>query len=188
MKVLLVVDLQLDFLPGGKLPIPNGDRVIEPIKAIAKKFRANKNSFTNYCLVAFSRDWHDENSMHFKTWPVHCVQYTAGAAFPDGLWNNDLVFSKGMYDDDYSATDGLAEPNQEDDFDDIFASPKEATFYVAGLATDVCVKATVLALLEKGFRTYVLTDCVAGLDKHDASLLEMQAAGATLIESTEVAV
>lgn len=180
MKVLLVVDLQLDFLPGGKLPIPNGDRVIEPIKAIAKRFRKSP-----YSQIVFSRDWHPLRTEHFNTWPVHCVQYTAGAAFPDNVYGGDWIISKGIFADDYSATDGIF-----DSFDmtfDEFFIDKDVEFFVVGLATDVCVKATVLSLLGKGFVTYVLTDCVAGLDNHDQALLEMQAAGAVLIESTEVA-
>lgn len=189
MKVLLIVDLQLDFLPGGKLPVPNGDRVIEPIKAIAKRFRGNPLSSITENYVVFSRDWHPRRTKHFDTWPVHCVQYTAGAAFPDNVHDNDPIISKGgdPNSDDYSATDGFVERSNVC-FDEFFSFPGQVDFFVAGLATDVCVKATVLSLLEKGFTTYVLSDCIAGLtdDGVMEAIYEMTRAGAKFIKSTKV--
>ncbi len=63
MKALIIVDVQVDFCPGGALPAPDGNKIIPIINNLMDKF----------CLVVASRDWHPQNSKHFEKWPVHCV-------------------------------------------------------------------------------------------------------------------
>ena len=80
---LILVDIQKDFLPGGALPVPEGDKVIEPANRYIELFtKAGAPVFA-------TRDWHPENHISFKEnggiWPKHCVQNTRGAQFADGL-------------------------------------------------------------------------------------------------------
>lgn len=92
---LIVVDVQRDFLPGGNLPVPDGDAVIEPLNAYIRAFDARD------LPIVFSRDWHPADHCSFATaggrWPVHCVQGTPGAAWAEGLdvTPTDQIIPKG---------------------------------------------------------------------------------------------
>jgi nicotinamidase/pyrazinamidase len=97
MEALLIVDVQNDFCPGGALPAPEGDKVVPVIN----------NILENFSLVCASKDWHPENSDHFKKWPKHCIQNSPGADFHSKLKtaNIDQVLLKGTgrEDNGYSA-------------------------------------------------------------------------------------
>lgn len=186
-EALIIVDLQNDFCPGGALPVPDGDKVIEPLNKFIK-FTRNKG-----WRIAASRDWHPEKTSHFEKWPVHCVQDTNGAAFNPNLDLDKVkIFSKGMGDDEdaYSAFDAKCKIQrhfthfEELTLEDFLKEKSIKTVYIGGLATDYCVKATALDAIKRGFKAYLLTDAVAAvnLEPYDGSeaIEEMVNAGVAL--------
>ena len=178
-RCLLIVDLQNDFCPGGALPVKDGDKIVEPINRIMDKFD----------LIIASKDMHPEKTVHFDKWPVHCVRGTRGSEFHPDLNSEkiDFVFEKGTgnKDDGYSAFDATNK-----DLEEFLRENKVDELYVCGLATDYCVKATVLDALKRGFKTLVLTDCIKAVnvnpDDGEKALKEMRDKGAILIESKEI--
>lgn len=179
---LIVVDVQNDFCPGGALAVPDGDAVVPRLNDYAAR------AVNAGWLVVASRDWHPRETVHFRDfggpWPPHCIQHTPGAAFHPALRlpAETLVASKGMSgkDDGYSALEGVA-PTGRGVLDQLRARGVTRV-HVGGLATDYCVRATVLGGLAAGFDVYVLTDAVRAVDVRsgdgDRALAEMLAAGA----------
>ncbi|OHA06378.1 MAG: hypothetical protein A2934_00690 [Candidatus Sungbacteria bacterium RIFCSPLOWO2_01_FULL_47_10] len=190
---LLVVDIQNDFCPGGALPVPNGDEVIGPLNRMMRY--AKKNGFP----VFASRDWHLVRTRHFiefgGTWPPHCIQGTRGAEFHPSLhlgYINEII-SKGMeYESDaYSIFQGRNLQGEVDaDFPSILRDWGVETLYIGGLATDYCVKATVLDALTLGFRVVVLTDACRAVNVNpgdgERALKEMKSAGAMFKTTDEL--
>lgn len=186
MKVsaLLIVDVQNDFCPGGSLPVAGGDEVVPVLNGYATLFTAKG------LPVFASRDWHPADSAHFRVngglWPVHCVRGSAGARFHPGLELPEgvVVVSKGMARDDegYSSFDGVDENGTP--LADRLHEEGVERIYVGGLATDYCVKQTVLDGLAGGFAVTVLVDAVRGVDLEpgdaDEAVMEMVKAGAVL--------
>jgi nicotinamidase/pyrazinamidase len=161
---LVIEDVQNDFCPGGSLAVPGGDEVVPVLNRYGELFR--KQGLPVYA----SRDWHPANSSHFKAaggdWPVHCVQGTDGARFHPELRLPDdtLIISKGMdkTQDGYSSFEAITENGE-----DFQASLRERGIrhlYIGGLATDYCVKNTVLDALRRGFSVTLLIDAVRGVD------------------------
>jgi nicotinamidase/pyrazinamidase len=187
---LLIVDVQNDFCPGGALAVREGDQVVAPLRRVAERFGA-----LGYPVYA-SRDWHPLDSTHFATgggtWPVHCVQHTPGAQFhPDlELPPSALVVTtgSGKEDEGYSAFSGTVAGRGS--FGDDLRARGVTHLYVGGLATDYCVKHSVLDALSQGFGVTVLTDAVRAVDVQPGdgqrALEEMKAAGARLGRSGEV--
>ena len=182
-RALIVVDVQNDFCPGGALAVERGDEVVEPLNRLIEQFLGRGEP------VYKSRDWHPARTRHFTahggTWPVHCVQGTRGAEFHAGLLDDPRVrvVSKGLGDEDnYSAFDGttLAEELRRQGVREV---------WVGGLATDYCVKQTVLDALREGFRVRALADAMRAVNLRpgdDARALEeMRAAGAEVSESRQ---
>ncbi|HEX8352205.1 MAG TPA: nicotinamidase [Pyrinomonadaceae bacterium] len=182
-RALIVVDVQNDFCPGGSLAVGRGDEVVAPLNRLIGEFLARG------LPVYKSRDWHPARTRHFAdhggTWPVHCVQGTPGAEFhPDLLEDPRVeVVSKGTGDEDsYSAFDGtaLAEDLRRRGVREV---------WVGGLATDYCVKNTVLDALREGFRVRALADAMRAVNLRpgdDARALEeMRAAGAEIVDSSQ---
>ena len=178
-KALLIVDVQNDFCPGGALAVNDGDKIVPIINQIENKFD----------IVISSQDWHPATTVHFEKWPPLCIAGTFGADFHPNL-NTDKIDLKllkgtGNKDDGYSAFEAtnvsLIDYLHENQMSDL---------YVCGLATDYCVKATVLDAIKNGFHTYVITDAVAAvnIEKGDdkKALNEMYLNGCTLIESEEI--
>ncbi len=184
---LVIVDVQNDFCPGGTLAVPDGDRVAAPLSRLAKSFAAAG------LPVFASRDWHPPDTSHFQLfggpWPVHCVRDTPGAAFHPGLHlpETAVVLSKGMDPaaDGYSAFEGVSEAGLP--LADILAANGVQHLCIGGLATDYCVRATVLEALARGFGVTLLVDAVAGVDLQpgdaERAIREMEAAGARLLPS-----
>jgi nicotinamidase/pyrazinamidase len=178
---LIVVDVQIDFCPGGALPISEGDAVVPVLNRwIAAASEAG-------VPIYYSRDWHPAGHVSFREssgmWPRHCLQDSDGARFhPDlHLPATAVVITKGVHAgrDQYSAFDetGLAS--------DLLQQGVKRV-WVGGLAQDVCVRATVLDACREGFETYVIVDGtrpVTPSGAEDANL-EMQQAGACL-ETTD---
>jgi nicotinamidase/pyrazinamidase len=181
-KALLIVDVQNDFCPGGALPVPEGDRVVPVLNEYAERFaRAGQPVFA-------SRDWHPEVTRHFKAqggpWPPHCVARSEGAAFHPQLKlpRDASVLTKGTdpEDDGYSAFE--AADAQGRDLAGVLDQQHVDSLYVGGLATEYCVRASVLDGLENGLDVVVLLDAVRGIDVHTGdvarALDEMLRAGA----------
>jgi nicotinamidase/pyrazinamidase len=178
-RALIVVDVQNDFCPGGSLAVERGDEVVAPLNRLIREFLERGEP------VYKSRDWHPAQTKHFAayggTWPVHCVQNTRGAEFHKDLLDDPRIqiVSKGTGDEDqYSAFDGtnLAEDLHEEGVKEVL---------VGGLATDYCVKNTVLDALRAGFRVKAINEAMRAVNLHpgdDARAVEeMRRAGAEII-------
>jgi nicotinamidase/pyrazinamidase len=184
-SALLIVDVQKDFCPGGALPVADGDRVVPALN------RHIADAMARGSLVYASRDWHPAVTRHFQPhggpWPPHCVQDTDGAGFHRDLQlpASVIVISKGQDPDSpgYSALEGY--------------TPQGRTFLsdlrerqidhldVGGLATDYCVKHSVLDALGSGFDVTVLADAIAGVDVRPGdstrAIDDMRRAGAKIL-------
>jgi nicotinamidase/pyrazinamidase len=176
--VLIAVDIQNDFCPGGKLAVPHGDEVVPVINWLAKRFKD----------VVLTQDWHPHDHVSFATshpgrqpnesidvaygrqelWPDHCVQGTPGADFHKDLkipWAQ-LVLRKGyhkdidsysvFYENDHTTPTGLASYLRERGFRRIF---------LAGLAFDFCVRYSAEDAHREGFEVVVVQDACRGIDR-----------------------
>jgi len=188
-SALIVVDVQNDFCPDGALGISEGDRVVPVLNRYIEKF-----SQAGRPVVA-TRDWHPEKTSHFQSgggpWPTHCVRQTRGAEFHADLklGDNALIVSKGTEpdEDSYSAFHGRDAAGTP--LADLLRRAGVKTIYIGGLATDYCVKFTVLDAIGAGFNAVVLCDAIRGVnlkaDDSARALDEMRAAGAVLLGSFE---
>jgi nicotinamidase/pyrazinamidase len=193
MDALLVVDFQNDFTPGGALPVEHGDEIAPAINAIADRFD----------LVVATRDWHPPDHGSFEgvevdpekwkgidpagIWPVHCVAGTEGAQLHPTLDRSklDVIVDKAQdrYTQGYSAFHG-------GDLAGVLRDRGVDHVYIAGLATDYCVKNTVLDAVREGFAVTVVEDAVRGIDVKPGdsarAIEEMKAAGADVVSSGEL--
>ena len=190
--VLLVVDMQNDFCPGGGLAVPRGDEVVPLINGLAEKF----------AHVVLTQDWHPRGHLSFASshpgtkpyqtievaygtqvlWPDHCVQATRGAALRDDLKipHAELVLRKGyhreidsysaFYENDRKTHTGLAGYLRERGFKRVF---------LAGLAFDFCVRYSAEDAKREGFTAIVIEDACRGIDV-DGSMAATRAALKTL--------
>jgi nicotinamidase/pyrazinamidase len=203
MKALILVDLQNDFCAGGALEVAEGNQVIPIANSLLSQFD----------LVIATQDWHPANHGSFAAmhpwrkpgavielnglpqvlWPIHCVQESFGAEFVKELDASKItkVFVKGtdpeidsysgFFDNGHRKSTGLGEYLKEQGVTEL---------YVLGLATDYCVKFTVLDGLELGFKVNLIEDACRGVnlqagDVADA-IAEMAEKGATILQSTEI--
>jgi nicotinamidase/pyrazinamidase len=182
---LMIVDVQRDFLPGGSLAVPLGDKVIGPINRLLELFAARR-------LPLFaSRDWHPPDHCSFRDrggpWPSHCVAGSVGAAFAEGLRlpTQACVVSKATLaeTDSYSAFGGT----------DLGQRLREAgmkRLFVVGLATDYCVLQTAIDALAAGFAVVVVRDAVAAVDAQpgdgDRAIERMRGLGARFADTAEI--
>ncbi len=181
-SALLVVDVQNDFCPGGALAVPEGDRVIPVLNRLAVTFAAKG------LPVYASRDWHPADTTHFRAfggpWPEHCVAGSAGAELhPDlRLPPGAIVVSKGQgrKDDGYSAFEGTTADRRT--LGEGLKRRGISRLYVGGLATDYCVRASVLDARRAGFHVTLILDGIAGIGEEDSAraLDEMRSAGASI--------
>jgi len=200
---LLVIDVQNDFIPGGQLPVPEGDLIVPLINRLARQFSQ----------VIIAQDWHPPGHASFASrhpgkqpfdsiqlpygeqtlWPEHCVQGTAGAGLhPDlDLPHAQLIIRKGCNPDidSYSAfleadrrtTTGLSGYLKERGID---------TVYMVGLALDFCVMFSALDARAAGFNAYVVLDACRAIDMNgslQSAMERMQSTGVELIQSTALA-
>lgn len=199
---LLVIDVQNDFIPGGQLPVPEGDHIVPLINRLARQFKQ----------VVIAQDWHPAGHASFASshpghqpydvtqlpygeqtlWPEHCVQATPGAELhPElDLPHAQLIIRKGCNPDidSYSAfleadrrtTTGLSGYLKERGID---------TVYMVGLALDFCVMYSALDARAAGFNAFVVLDACRAIDINGslaAAIDRMQGAGVGLIQSTEL--
>jgi nicotinamidase/pyrazinamidase len=198
MKALIIVDVQNDFIPGGALAVHDGDKIVPIINDLQSKFD----------FIVATQDWHPEDHGSFAAnhqgkrvgefidlngvnqilWPVHCVQGTFGAEFHKDLkkdkWKavfqkgiNPLVDSySGFFDNNRQGDTGLSSYLKENGVDEI---------YVCGLATDYCVKFTVLDGISEGFKTYLFSDATKAVNIHpndyELAIKEMKKAGVSIL-------
>ena len=176
-SALVIVDFQNDFTPpDGALAVPEGDAIAGHLNELARS--------GTYDLVVATRDWHPPDHGSFAPagrWPVHCVQGTPGAELHEGLDTNavDLVLDKGQdpQTEGYSAFEGT-------ELDTILRDHGIDEVTVVGLATDYCVRNTVLDALAQGFRVSVDAAGVRGVDvgpgDSERALNELREAGAVV--------
>ncbi len=188
---LLVVDVQNDFCPGGALGVPDGDTILPRVnRAIGLFVRRG-------LPVLATRDWHPKVTKHFKefggAWPAHCVQGTKGARLHPKLRlpKDAVILSKGMDpdQDSYSGFQALNPAGR--DLESVIRDLGVDEFYICGLATDYCVRATALDAGRRGLHPRVLGDAIRGVDvkpgDSDAAIEEMRAAGVPFVESRGIA-
>lgn len=182
--VLVVVDVQNDFCPGGALAVPEGDKVVPVLNKYIQKFMKAG------APIIFTRDWHPPDHSSFKEqggpWPPHCIQNSKGARFHPDLFmppQGEIVSKADKKDEAYSFFQGtdLATKLQQRGI---------RRLLVGGLATDYCVKETVLDGLKYGFEVFHLDDASRGVDvspnDSERALREMVVAGAKRIRLGDV--
>jgi len=163
-KALLIVDVQNDFCPGGALGIPEGDKIIPNINKYIKIFSQKK------LPIFVTRDWHPVNTGHFKdfggVWPVHCIQRTLGAAFHPKLKlpGDAVMLYKGMDPAKDSYSSFQAEDSRGERFSRLLNRLKIKELWIAGLATDYCVKFSTRDAFKHGFKVKILIDAIKGVD------------------------
>ncbi|WP_458368446.1 bifunctional nicotinamidase/pyrazinamidase [Pseudomonas mandelii] len=199
---LLVIDVQNDFIPGGQLPVPEGDLIVPLINRLGDRFKQ----------VIIAQDWHPPGHASFASshpgrepyevielpygaqtlWPDHCVRATAGAELHKdlNLPHAQLIIRKGCNPDidSYSAfleadrktTTGLAGYLKERGID---------TLYLVGLALDFCVMFSALDARAAGFNVFVVLDACRAIDLDGslaAAISRMQVAGVDLVSADQV--
>lgn len=198
MNALILVDIQNDFIPGGRLAVPSGDEIIPLVNDLQASFE----------LVVATQDWHPQNHKSFASnhtgkkpferiqlhgmdqvlWPDHCIQGTPGAEFSAGLNMNKVegIFRKGMdpeidsysgfYDNGYKRSTGLAGYLRE---------RKATRLFVCGLAGDYCVFFTAKDALKENFETYIIDDATRPIDTagYEKAKNEILTSGGQVIRS-----
>jgi nicotinamidase/pyrazinamidase len=158
-NALIVVDVQNDFLPGGRLSVPHGDDVISALNRYIAGFEKERSP------IFATRDWHPANHCSFQPqggqWPVHCVMETQGAEFAAALRlpPSTVIISKPSAPDQeaYSGFEGT-------DLEQRLHKLGVSCVFVGGLATDYCVLNTVKDALYKGFKVMLLTDAIRAVN------------------------
>jgi nicotinamidase/pyrazinamidase len=178
---LLIIDMQNDFMPNGALPIPDSDKIVPVLNKYIDMFA------TRRLHIFATRDWHPPNHVSFKqlggVWPMHCVKDTMGAEFHSELRipRSTTIISKG-YEHNKEAYSGfedtdLAKRLEQNDIKCIL---------VGGVATDYCVKNTVLDALNRGLEVVLLVDAVKGIKSNEEAIREMQKSGAKLAKIDDI--
>jgi nicotinamidase/pyrazinamidase len=184
---LVVVDVQNDFAdPDGSLYVRDAESVIDVSNGeIARAREAG-------ALVVYTQDWHPADTPHFAkdggTWPVHCVRDTWGAALHDRLRPGKHTVFKGVGGEDGYSGFSMVHPTTGETtptgLDDLLRANGIERVVVAGLATDYCVKETVLDALRLGYGTTVLVDGIRPVELEPGdgqrAVDEMAGAGAAL--------
>jgi len=180
MKGLIIADIQNDFLPGGSLAVPAGNKIIDIVNKVQLQFN----------LVILTQDWHPQNHKSFASnhpgkkpfdviqlnnmpqtlWPDHCVQGTRGAEFYSSLDTTraEVIFRKGtdpeidsystFFDNGHLKSTGLA---------DYLRAKEVSQVYVTGLCGDICVFYSAMDSLQQGFETFIIQDATCPLMEDD---------------------
>lgn len=202
MKALLIVDIQNDFCPGGALAVPDGDSIIPVTNKLIDHFN----------IIIQTQDWHPTDHSSFASshpgknpydtiemdyglqvlWPDHCVQGTTGAEFHPSLntQKTQVIIRKGFrkeidsystfFENDQKTTTGLTGYLKQRGITDLF---------VVGLATDFCVKWSVLDGIDEGFSMHIVKNAVRGIDIEGSvenAWTEIEKKGAHIITSEDI--
>jgi nicotinamidase/pyrazinamidase len=177
-KALLIIDFQNDFVPGGALPVPEGDRIAPRVRELLDS--------GDFDLVVATRDWHPPNHDSFQAqggpWPPHCVQGTEGAELHPSLDRSrvDVVINAG-YEPELEGYSGF----EETELERVLRDRGIESLTAVGLATDYCVRATALEALELGFDVTVDRQGIRGIDvapgDSERALAEVEAAGGSVV-------
>lgn len=190
---LIIVDVQNDFLPGGALAISGGDQITLPINQLMDEVD----------FIVATQDFHPKGHVSFASthnqavgskvgeqslWPDHCIQGSYGALLSSSLnlKKIDVVIQKGMDKeiDSYSAFFDNARKSQTQ-LDSILKKREIRRLLVAGLATDYCVKYTVLDALDLGYEVFLSLDAICAVNAYpgegEKAMQEMQKKGAKII-------
>ncbi|MBI4793621.1 MAG: bifunctional nicotinamidase/pyrazinamidase [Deltaproteobacteria bacterium] len=182
---LLVIDVQNDFLPGGALAVPDGDAVIAPLNRCLALFAAKNQP------IFASRDWHPADHCSFTgqggSWPVHCLAGSEGARFAAALAlpEQAIIISKAFRPerDSYSAFG-------ETELDALCRQKGIRRLLVGGLATDYCVKNSVLDALRLGYEAVVIREAIRAVELRPGDGMraeeEMRAAGAVFVSVPDI--
>jgi len=183
---LIVVDMQNDFMPGGALPVPDGDKIIPTINSYVDKFSSLS------LPIFYTRDWHPVDHISFKghggIWPKHCVMNTEGAKFHPQLKippDNKFIISKGT-SRDFDAYSGF----QGTILRDLLEERGVKRIFVCGVATDYCVKNTALGGINLGYQVFILEDAIKGVninpDDSERAIDYLLQRGASLININDL--
>lgn len=179
-RALIVVDAQYDFMPGGSLAVPEGDKIVPFI-----------NSLEDYDLYVFTQDYHPKDHCSFKEnggpWPLHCVKDTKGSEIHKDLnIGCCAVIKKGLDPkvDSYSAFWDNHKAHKTE-LDDYLKEQGITDVDVVGLALNVCVAATAKDAVEAGYKTRVLLEGCKGIEINegdiDKSIKEMKEKGVVIV-------
>lgn len=179
------MDVQNDFCPGGALGIPGADKIVPVVNKYVKLFQEKK------LPIFATRDWHPVRTRHFKdfggAWPVHCIYNSKGAQFHPKLRlpKTTVNLYKGMSPQEDSYSIFQAEDEKGMLLSNLLKLMSINEIYLAGLATDYCVKFSTVDAIKKGFKVKVLTDAIKGVDLNkgdsEKALKEMTRLGAKLL-------
>jgi len=202
MKALLIVDIQYDFCPGGALAVPDGDKIIPTVNQLIDHFD----------VIVQTQDWHPEGHSSFASshegkepfdtvemdygtqvlWPNHCVQGSKGAEFHEDLntLKSQVIIRKGFrrmidsystfFENDQKTATGLTGYLKQRGITDL---------YTVGLATDFCVKWSILDGIDEGFNMHIVEDAVKGIDLNgslDEAWDEMKKKGVRVTQSEDI--
>ena len=201
--VLIVVDVQYDFLPGGALAVARGDEIVPLANELGRKFGN----------VVLTQDWHPDDHISFASnhpgskpfgmielpygpqvlWPDHCVWQTRGAEISHDLDlpHAQLVIRKG-YNEVVDSYSGFQEADRrtKTGLEGYLRERRLNRLFVVGLATDFCVAWTALDACAAGFETFVIEDATRAIDA-DGSLKrawdDMDSAGVQRIIASDIA-
>lgn len=203
MKALIIVDVQNDFIPGGALAVKDGDKVVPIINRLQQHFDfivatqdwhpADHGSFAANHLGKQPGDFIDLFGLQQILWPVHCVQESKGAEFHVDLGRNSWrgVFRKGT-DKTVDSYSGFFDNGRRGDtgLGDFLNGNGVDSVFVCGLATDYCVKYTVLDAVSLGFDTHLVRDACRAVNlkptDEDVAIQQMKSAGAKITTSEEI--
>ena len=202
MKALLIVDIQYDFCPGGALAVPDGDTIIPTVNQLIDHFD----------VIVQTQDWHPEGHSSFASshegkepfdtvemdygtqvlWPDHCVQGSKGAEFHEDLntLKSQVIIRKGFrrmidsystfFENDQKTATGLTGYLKQRGITDL---------YTVGLATDFCVKWSILDGIDEGFNMHIVEDAVKGIDLNGSIVKaweEMKKKGVRVTQSEDI--
>ncbi|MDB5192339.1 MAG: bifunctional pyrazinamidase/nicotinamidase [Segetibacter sp.] len=201
MRALLLIDIQNDFLPGGRLAVEKGDEIIPIVNDLQQHFN----------LVVATQDWHPANHKSFASnhpgknpfeiidlngleqvlWPDHCIQSSEGALFSNQLnmdkveaifrkgTNSEIDSYSGFYDNGYLKSTGLA---------DYLRGKQITEVYVVGLAGDYCVYYTAKDAIKEGFQTFLIEDATRSIDNQgfEKAKLDIVSKGGKILQSTDL--
>lgn len=161
--LLLLVDIQNDFFPGGALAVPGGDQIIPAINEMVK------TAITHDIPIVVTRDWHPANHQSFKDYggpyPTHCVQNTVGAEFHPSikLPPNIIIISKDALED---VTDSCINFTDEDGilYPELLKNLGIKRVWAGGLCMDICVKISILDTAKLGYEVILIKKATHSLD------------------------